>query len=135
MWWWGCFVPRPFVSQTKQTGLAMTAKSSPLYLKQIEVGPMQNFVYLIGDLKKRECVIVDPAWEVPRVLEEAERDEMKVVAALLTHSHYDHVNGVGDFLNGAKGKVYCNYLSGDLYISYLPVISPWEYIRKIYKLS
>ena len=40
---------------------------SPLYLKQIEVGPMENFVYLIGDRQRHECVMVDPAWEVDRV--------------------------------------------------------------------
>ena len=33
-----------------------------LYLKQMELGPMQNFVYLIGDPGTRECVVVDPAF-------------------------------------------------------------------------
>jgi len=33
-----------------------------LYLKQVELGPMQNFVYLIGDQASREGVVVDPAW-------------------------------------------------------------------------
>ena len=37
--------------------------ASRLYLKQIELGPMQNFVYLIGDQASRECVVVDPAWD------------------------------------------------------------------------
>ena len=32
-----------------------------IYLKQMELGPMQNFVYLIGDPQARECVVVDPA--------------------------------------------------------------------------
>ena len=35
-----------------------------IYLEQMELGPMQNFVYLIGDPVKRECVVVDPAWEI-----------------------------------------------------------------------
>ena len=79
-----------------------------LYLKQIEVGMMQNFVYLIGDRQKRECVIVDPAWEVDRVLREAAGDEMKVTAALVTHAHFDHVNGLGDFLKKVKGKIHAH---------------------------
>ena len=86
----------------------MTASASPLYLKQLEVGPMQNFVYLIGDRRKRECAMVDPAWDVGRVLEEAAKDEMEVTAALVTHAHFDHVNGLDDFLAKAKGKIYCN---------------------------
>lgn len=79
-----------------------------LYLKQIEVGPMQNYVYLVGDREKRECVMVDPAWEVDRVLKEAQKDEMKVTGALVTHAHFDHVNGLDDFLKRAKGKIHCH---------------------------
>ncbi len=81
---------------------------SSLYLKQLEVGPMQNFVYLVGDREKRECVIVDPAWEVDRVLKEAEKDGMKVTGALVTHAHFDHVNGLSDFLKHVKGKIHCH---------------------------
>ena len=40
------------------------AMGEAVYLKQIELGPMQNFVYLIGDPESRECVVVDPAWEI-----------------------------------------------------------------------
>lgn len=79
-----------------------------LYLKQLEAGPMQNFVYLVGDHEKRECVIVDPAWEVNRILAEAESGGMKVTGALVTHAHFDHVNGLDDFLKRVKGKIYCN---------------------------
>lgn len=85
----------------------MKHEETRLYLKQLEVGPMQNFVYLIGDRQKRECVMVDPAWEVTRVLEVAKKDEMNVTAALVTHAHFDHVNGLDDFLKQVKGKIYC----------------------------
>ena len=77
-----------------------------LYLKQIEVGPMENFVYLIGDRNKKECVMVDPAWEVPRVLDIAASDRMKVTGGLITHTHFDHTNGVEDLLKATEGKVY-----------------------------
>jgi len=79
---------------------------SPFYLKQMEVGPMENFVYLIGDKNKRECVMVDPAWEVDRVLKEAAKDDMKVVGGLVTHTHFDHVNGVEDLLAKTNAKIY-----------------------------
>src|SRR5688572_11875193 len=79
---------------------------SPLYLKQIEVGPMENFVYLIGDQNKKECVMVDPAWEVDRVLALAQADGMKVTGGLITHTHFDHCNGVADLLAKTGGRVY-----------------------------
>jgi len=66
---------------------------SPLYLKQIELGPMQNFVYLIGDLASRECVVVDPAWEIDGIADLAAKDDMRLTGALVTHTHQDHVGG------------------------------------------
>jgi glyoxylase-like metal-dependent hydrolase (beta-lactamase superfamily II) len=88
--------------------MSRPASASSLYLKQLEIGPMQNFVYLIGDREARECLVVDPAWDVPAILAEAEKDGMKVAGALVTHSHYDHVNGVADLLQATDGKVYVN---------------------------
>lgn len=83
-----------------------TASENPFYLKQLELGPMQNFVYLIGDRRKRECLVVDPAWEIDRVLDEAKKDDMKITGILVTHSHYDHVNGVEGLLDRTDAKVY-----------------------------
>jgi len=64
-----------------------------IYLRQMELGPMQNFVYLVGDPVARECVVVDPAWEIDTIVETVERDDMRLVGALVTHTHQDHVGG------------------------------------------
>lgn len=77
-----------------------------LYFKQIPVGFMGNFVYLIGDKKKKECAMVDPAWDVDAVLKQAGKDGMKVVAGILTHTHFDHMNGVEEFVRTTGAKVY-----------------------------
>lgn len=54
---------------------------------------MVNFVYLIGDRETGEAVIVDPAYDPAAVVAIAEADGMKVVGALGTHFHADHVGG------------------------------------------
>jgi len=64
-----------------------------LYLKQMELGPMQNFVYLVGDREAGECVVVDPAWEIDTIVRTVEADEMRITGALVTHTHPDHVGG------------------------------------------
>jgi hydroxyacylglutathione hydrolase len=64
-----------------------------LYLKQMELGPMQNFVYLIGDRQTRDCVVVDPAWEIDEIVDTAAADGMRVQGVLITHTHQDHVGG------------------------------------------
>ncbi|MFM8503892.1 MAG: MBL fold metallo-hydrolase, partial [Acidimicrobiaceae bacterium] len=52
---------------------------------------MVNFVYLIGDRKTRECIVVDPAYAVDDILNIVEQDSMKLTGVLATHYHPDHV--------------------------------------------
>jgi hydroxyacylglutathione hydrolase len=67
--------------------------ASDLYFRQIAVGEMANFAYLIGSRSAREALVVDPAWSVDTLLDQAAADEMRVVGALVTHYHQDHVGG------------------------------------------
>jgi hydroxyacylglutathione hydrolase len=86
------------------TTLNSIPDSNQIYFKQLLSGrdfatsnqlaqQMVNFVYLIGDNSTRECMIIDPAYAVEELLSIAEQDEMKVVGALATHYHPDHVGG------------------------------------------
>jgi len=54
---------------------------------------MQNFVYLVGDADSRECVLVDPAWDVSGIVGAARERDLAVVGALITHYHPDHIGG------------------------------------------
>jgi glyoxylase-like metal-dependent hydrolase (beta-lactamase superfamily II) len=71
----------------------MSSGESDLYFQQIAVGQMANLAYLVGSHSTREALIVDPAWSVDALLDRAEGDGMKVVGALVTHYHQDHVGG------------------------------------------
>jgi len=89
--------------------------SERLYLKQMELGPMQNFVYLVGDTETRDCVVVDPAWEIDAILDEMQSDDMRLTGMLVTHTHQDHVGGhlfghdipgIAQVLERSPAKVY-----------------------------
>jgi glyoxylase-like metal-dependent hydrolase (beta-lactamase superfamily II) len=54
---------------------------------------MVNFVYLIGDRETGEAVAVDPAYDIRGLLDILAADGMKLVGALATHYHPDHVGG------------------------------------------
>ena len=64
-----------------------------LYFAQLPVGEMANFTYLIGSRATGECLLVDPAWAVDALCDQAEQDGMRVTGALVTHYHQDHVGG------------------------------------------
>ena len=66
---------------------------SELFIEQLEIGPMQNFVYLVGSRSTREVALVDPAWDIDQLLEHIEKLDLKPIAALVTHYHQDHVGG------------------------------------------
>lgn len=54
---------------------------------------MVNFVYLVGDRATGEAVAIDPAYDIPGLLEIVEADGMRLTGALATHYHPDHVGG------------------------------------------
>ena len=88
--------------------------ATPLYFKQIEIGPMQNYVYLLGSTETRKAAVVDAAWEIDTILKIARQDEMEITHAFVTHTHPDHVgggfagmeiDGVTELLEKCKAKV------------------------------
>lgn len=66
---------------------------SDLVFHQELVGEMANFAYLIGSRATGEALLVDPAWNVDALLDRAEGEGLRVVGALATHYHPDHVGG------------------------------------------
>lgn len=75
-----------------------------VYIKQLLAGrdfarrdavaaQMVNFVYLVGDRETRECLLVDPAWDVEGILDACAREGMRVTGVLATHYHPDHIGG------------------------------------------
>jgi hydroxyacylglutathione hydrolase len=72
----------------------------------MELGPMENFVYLVEDTASRRCAVVDPAWEVDEIVNRAAQLDLKITDILLTHSHNDHINGIEGLLNHASAEVH-----------------------------
>ena len=54
---------------------------------------MVNFIYLIGDRETGEAVVIDPAYGIKDIIELLDADGMRLVGALATHYHPDHVGG------------------------------------------
>jgi len=75
-------------------------------IHSMELGPMENFVYLIHDHATDTAAIVDPAWEVNKVLDFADTEGIRITDVLLTHSHHDHINGLQQTLEHSDAKVH-----------------------------
>ena len=77
-----------------------------LEIFQTEVGLMSNFNELIADREARVCAVVDPAFEVDRLLKEAAKRGWRIEVVLVTHTHHDHVDGVEEIVRATGAKVY-----------------------------
>jgi glyoxylase-like metal-dependent hydrolase (beta-lactamase superfamily II) len=105
-----------------------------LYFKQIEMGPMQNFVYLIGSTETRKVAVVDAAWEIETILRVAANDDVEITHAFVTHTHPDHVGGrfggieiegVTELLSKCKAKVVVHKTEAE----FLNALSPSDIIK------
>jgi glyoxylase-like metal-dependent hydrolase (beta-lactamase superfamily II) len=74
--------------------------------KQMEIGPMENFQYFIGDERTKEIAVVDPSWDVDYLCGEAKKNGYKITAVFLTHGHPDHTNGVAQMVKRHPVPVY-----------------------------
>jgi glyoxylase-like metal-dependent hydrolase (beta-lactamase superfamily II) len=80
--------------------------SEPCTIHALELGPMENFVYLIQDHATNRAAVVDPAWDVPAVLALAAQQGVRITDILLTHSHHDHINGIGEVLEHYDARLH-----------------------------
>jgi len=70
----------------------------PYDIQALELGPMENFIYIISDKKTGRATVVDPAWDVPAILAATRDKGVTITDILLTHSHHDHINGIEQVL-------------------------------------
>ena len=72
----------------------------------IPCGEMKNLVYVLEDEVTRQCMVVDPAWDVPSICELITQRNLELQAVLLTHGHFDHTEGLGSLLEWKEVPVY-----------------------------
>lgn len=74
---------------------------------RVPVGPLQANCYLVCDDEGRGCA-VDPGGEPERLAQIAAREGVTFEAILVTHGHFDHVEGVKGLAEATQAAVYCS---------------------------
>ena len=67
-----------------------------MLLEQYNIGPYQNFTYLVAEADGGQGVVIDPSFGIDPVLEAIDARSVKVQYILNTHSHPDHIAGNKD---------------------------------------
>ena len=60
---------------------------------QVPVGPMQNFCYIVEDESTHETIIIDPSWDLEKITEIVEEQNLNPKYIVNTHWHDDHTRG------------------------------------------
>lgn len=83
-------------------------KHKQLKIIQFELGPMDNFAYIIQCEETNDCMIVDPAWDSEKYTRTIEKYNLNLSGILVTHGHHDHTNALEPILNYKNCPVYCS---------------------------
>ena len=80
-------------------------------LIQIPLGPMKNLAYIISDNETKKAAIVDPAWEIEKILDITKRNNLNIIYIINTHSHSDHISGNEEIIKQTNAKLISYYKS------------------------
>lgn len=79
-----------------------------LVVRQMQLGPLMNFIYLVGSHSTGEAAVVDPGWEPDEIVAVAQAEGLTIGKILLTHTHRDHVMTLERLLERIAVPVYVN---------------------------
>jgi glyoxylase-like metal-dependent hydrolase (beta-lactamase superfamily II) len=75
-----------------------------MIIKQLDIGYMDNFCYIVGCKKTRKALVIDPGHDVDQIVSAAEKQGLEIETIVNTHAHGDHTAGNAELksLTGAK---------------------------------
>lgn len=83
-------------------------KAGKMEISTCVVGPVRTNCYMLINQGSKECIIVDPGGGAEIIEARFEKDNLKPVAILLTHGHFDHILAVKDIASAYAIPVYAN---------------------------
>ena len=72
---------------------------------QIPVGPMQNFSYIVEDESTHEAIIIDPSWDLDKITQTVEEQNLNPKYIVNTHWHDDHTRGNEELAAEISAKI------------------------------
>ncbi len=88
-----------------------------MFLKQLQVGHMAIFTYIVGDEDTGDALVIDPAAETERIVAEARNNNLTIRYIVNTHGHVDHISGNADMKIKTGAKIVIHEADADMLTS------------------
>ena len=93
-----------------------------MFVKQMQVGQMAVFAYIVGDQSSGEGLVIDPAAEIDRILSEASAAGLTITYIVNTHGHVDHISGNADMKERTGAQIIIHKDDASMLVSTPPMM-------------
>ncbi|MFS0861546.1 MBL fold metallo-hydrolase [Fredinandcohnia sp. 179-A 10B2 NHS] len=100
--------------------------------QRIPLGPLQTNAYILTNDKK-ECVIFDPGGDGKWLVSVLRQQNVKPIAILLTHAHFDHIGAIDDIRNNWSIPIYIHEKEKDWLVD--PALNRSSYFMPGHEIS
>ena len=84
-----------------------------MIVRQIRIGDMDNFSYLVGCVRTRHAMVIDPGTDPATIAAAAEAEGLSVAVIVNTHRHADHVAGSAELKRLTGARILMHALDAD----------------------